>query len=105
MIEVEAVALETPLQALNSACYLLNELCESGEGDSEAGRERDATEARHRGLMEEIGRMKENLNAELSEYVHVQYVCIYMCMYKMYMYIHTMFGTFIVHAHVLYNGQ
>ena len=69
MVEVEAVAMETQLQALNSACDLLNELCESAVegGGSEAGRERDEATARHRGLMGEITRMKDNLNTELSE--------------------------------------
>ena len=68
MVEVEAVAMETQLHALNSACDLLNDLCESGtEGGSEAGREKEAAEARHRALMEDIGRLKDSLNAELSE--------------------------------------
>ena len=68
VVEVEAVAMETQLHALNSACDLLNELCEAGtEGGSEAGREKDAAETRHRTLMEDIGRLKDSLNAELSE--------------------------------------
>ena len=66
------VAMETQLQALNSSCDLLSELCDSGEqggggGGGEAGREREEVEARHRGLMRELGRLKDNLNAELSE--------------------------------------
>ena len=76
MIEVDAVAMETQLQALQSACELLDELCSegSGEGDgggggreSEAGREKREVEERHRQLMTELGRMKDHLNAELSE--------------------------------------
>ena len=60
--------METQLQALNSACDLLGELCESeSSGQSEASRERDSVEARHRALMEAVGRMKDSLNAELSE--------------------------------------
>ena len=71
MIEVEAVAMETQLQALNSACDLLNELCDTetstGEGRSEARKVRDGTEARHRQLVAGLERLKDSLNAELSE--------------------------------------
>lgn len=63
--------METQLQALNSACDLLNELCDSEasteEGGSEAGRVRDGTAARHRQLMAGLERLKDSLNAELTE--------------------------------------
>ena len=62
--------METQLQALNSASDLLSDVCAAGEGGgSEAEREREGVEARHRQLMAELGRMKDNLNAELSELV------------------------------------
>ena len=72
MVEVDAVAMETQLQALQSACELLDELCNEGAGEeggreSEAGRERGDVERRHRQLMAELARMKDHLNAELSE--------------------------------------
>ena len=63
--------METQLQALRSSCELLDELCGEGVGEggreSEAGRERGEVEGRHRQLMAELTRMKELLNAELSE--------------------------------------
>ena len=72
MIEVDAVAMEMQLQALQSACELLDELCnegagEGGGGESESVREKGEAEGRHRHLMTELARMKEHLNAELSE--------------------------------------
>ena len=33
MVEVDAVAMETQLQALQSACELLDELCNEGAGE------------------------------------------------------------------------
>ena len=67
MIEIDAVAMETQLQALNSACDLLNELCEGEEeGGSEVGRECAEAESRHRGLVGELGRLKDSLNTELA---------------------------------------
>ena len=79
MIEVEAVAMETQLQALRSSCDLLDELCDAtgagsdeeregvGEGVSDAAREKGEVEARHRQLLVDLARLKELLNAELLE--------------------------------------
>ena len=72
MAEVECVAMETELQALNSAHDLWSEAWQSeegggGEGENEALREKEAVEQRHRALVDQLQRLKEALNAELSE--------------------------------------
>ena len=63
--------METQLQELQSACDLLDELCDSGAGEgggeSEGGRERGEVERRHGELMAGLARMKEHLNTELLE--------------------------------------
>ena len=68
MVEIEAVAMEAQLHALNSAYDLLTEFCESGmEGASEAQRKRDETIGKHRRLLGDIAIMEESLITAISE--------------------------------------